>query len=60
LSKLNNVSIKVFNVTGKLLLSESGINVDVYQLNIGSELTGVYFVEISTVDRSQRYKILKE
>ena len=59
LGNLKDVSIKVFNITGQLIYKNENINTPVYQLEI-KKSSGLYFIELSSNNESEKYKLLLE
>ena len=59
LGNLQDVSIKVLNVSGQLVYHEERINNSIHQFEL-NEPAGIYFVEISSAGGRQQYKLVKE
>ena len=58
LGELNDVSIQVLDLNGKLMYEHYNITTPVHQFNLsGSD--GVYFINIGTDGKYQRYKLVK-
>jgi hypothetical protein len=58
LGNLKEVSIKTFNVFGKLVYQKENINTSIHKLKL-SVASGVYIVEISAQGKTQPYKLVK-
>ncbi len=59
LGSLTDVSIKIFNVSGKLIYSKENINTPICSFEF-NESSGIYFVKLSANEKVQRYKLIKE
>lgn len=59
LGTLTEVSIKIFNVSGKLVYSQDNINTPICNFEF-KEAPGIYFIELSSVEKKQRYKLIKK
>ena len=59
LGSLTNVSVKVYNETGQLVLRQDNVNSSMHQFNLNGA-TGVYFVEVSSEGATRRFKLIKE
>ncbi len=57
LKNLQNVSIKVYDLTGKLILSEQNINERIHNLNLNQPV-GFYIIELTANNQTQRYKLI--
>ncbi len=57
LGNLQNVSIKVYDATGKVILSEENINEKIHKLNLNQPV-GFYVVEVTNENQIQRYKLM--
>ncbi len=58
LNNLTDASIKVFNITGKLIYQENEINSSPYQFELNAS-SGVYIIEINTNQKKQFFKLIK-
>ena len=59
LGSLKNVTVQVFSIGGQLLNQKMNINTPNYQF-VFNEAPGIYFIEISTDSKTQRYKLVKQ
>ncbi len=58
LNGLNNVSINIYNVTGKLIYNANSINETTHQINLNGN-PGLYLLEINSNEGSQYHKLMK-
>jgi Secretion system C-terminal sorting domain/Putative Ig domain len=58
LGDLKDVTVKVFNVRGKLVYSKKNTNTSLFQFNLDVS-SGTYFIELKVKDSTQRFKLLK-
>jgi len=58
LGSLNNVSIKVLNVSGRLIYYKENINVPIYQFELDAA-PGIYILELSAKGEKQQFKLVK-
>jgi hypothetical protein len=57
---LDNLSISIFDVTGKSVLIKSAMSFDTYTLDIASFTSGIYFLELETANGLKKVeKIIK-
>ncbi|PCJ27923.1 MAG: hypothetical protein COA97_03040 [Flavobacteriales bacterium] len=54
---LKDVTINVFNVNGQLVYHKKNITTSTYQFEL-KEVSGIYFIEISTQKEKQLYKLI--
>ncbi len=56
----DTTSIKIFDISGKLMLSQSSASTNgTYQVNVQDLSSGMYFVNVSTTNLSSTFKITK-
>ena len=58
LGNLKNVSIKMFNVNGQLILQNENITSPLYQFEF-NEIPGIYFVDVNVQNNTHRFTIVK-
>ncbi len=59
LGTLEDVSIQVFNIAGRLIYQQEGINTKDFQFEL-NEGPGVYLIELNAQGEQQHYKLVKE
>ena len=59
LGSLNNVSIKVLNVSGQLIYYKENINSPIYQFELNAA-PGIYILELSAEGEKQQFKLIKQ
>jgi len=59
LGTLTNTTIKVVNVTGQTVYLKEGVNSNKYQFEL-NEAKGVYFIEVISGDKRQKFKLIKK
>ena len=59
-AETNINTITLFDLNGKLLQSQGGINRPVTEINMNSFKSGLYFMQVETVEKTVIKKILKE
>ncbi len=59
LGNLKNVSIKIFNVSGQLILNNENITSSLYQFEF-NEMPGIYFVDINNQSETHRFTLMKK
>lgn len=57
---LNNINIKVFNVTGQKIFEKTNISGNRFNIDISNQTAGVYFIEILSDNSILRGKLIKE
>ncbi|GAG92037.1 unnamed protein product, partial [marine sediment metagenome] len=57
LGSLNNVSIKVQNLSGQLIYYKENINTPIYQFELDAS-PGIYILELSSVGEKQQFKLI--
>ncbi|WP_109434949.1 T9SS type A sorting domain-containing protein [Aquimarina sp. AU119] len=56
----DNTNIKIFDISGKLLISQSSVSASgIYQVNVQDLASGIYFVSVNATDLSSTFKIIK-
>ncbi|MCH8903698.1 MAG: T9SS type A sorting domain-containing protein [Bacteroidetes bacterium] len=58
LGKLKKVTIKVFNVVGKLVYQAENINTSIHRFEL-NETPGLYIIKVSSQGERQQYKLVK-
>ncbi len=56
---LNDIDIRVLNTVGQELKSEQNIITKTYQFEL-NEASGIYFIEITSNNETQRFKLIRE
>ena len=56
---LENISIKIFNINGQLVLQENNINGATYQFEL-NEIPGIYFIDIVVQNHQKQFTIVKK
>jgi len=59
LGNLQDVSVKIFDTNGQLIYNKENINTSIFQFDLNT-ISGIYFIEISSNDLSQKYKLIIE
>lgn len=59
LGHLNEVDLRVFNMTGQLLYERTGIRTATHRFELNGA-AGVHMIEITSKGQTQRYKLIKE
>ena len=59
LGNLQTVSLKVFDVTGNVIYSDSNVKTKLYQFNLNKP-AGFYIIEITTNNQTQKFKLVVE
>lgn len=59
LGQLKNTSIKVFDITNKLVYQENNINSSTLNFEL-KEPAGIYIVEVNSEGKTRRFKLVKE
>jgi len=55
-----NVSIDIYNLVGKLVLSEKKIDSNSFDINLSNYQTGVFIISLTVDNKQYKYKILKK
>ena len=56
---LKNVSIKVLNVSGRLIYYKENINTPIYQFELDAA-PGIYILELSAEGEREQFKLIKQ
>ena len=59
LGSLNDVSIKVLNVSSRLIYYKENINIPIYQFELDAA-PGIYILELSAEGEKQQFKLIKQ
>ena len=59
LGNLENVTVKLLDLKGKVLFVETKVNESLYSFEM-NQVAGVYFVEVSSENSVKRFKVVKE
>ncbi len=58
-NKTENVSVKLINTLGEIILEKINLNSDKFSIDISNQANGIYFLEINTNEVVSRTKIIK-
>ncbi len=56
----NNAAIKVFNLTGQMIVEKQNQNGKQFSIDLSNQSAGIYFVEVQTATNIYRSKVVKE
>jgi hypothetical protein len=56
----NNAAIKVFNLTGQMIVEKQNQNGKQFSIDLSNQSAGIYFVEVQTATGIYRSKVVKE
>ncbi|MDZ4757318.1 MAG: T9SS type A sorting domain-containing protein [Bacteroidota bacterium] len=58
--KLINATIKLYNITGQLIIQKSNLSGDNFNMDLSGYARGIYILEINEGERVERIKVVKE
>lgn len=56
---IKNIDLKVFNVLGEIVYQKRNITEALYQLRL-NQPSGIYFIQLNTIDKQRQIKIIKK
>ncbi|WP_040278775.1 T9SS type A sorting domain-containing protein [Psychroserpens damuponensis] len=56
---IKNIDLKIFNVLGEIVYEKRNITEALYQLKL-NQPSGIYFVQLNTIDKQRQIKIIKK
>jgi hypothetical protein len=59
-SSLNQATVKVYDMSGRLIFTDNMKNMNTYELNTSAFESGIYFVEVQSAQQFFRNRIIKE
>ena len=58
--KLSNATIKLYNITGQIILQKTNLSGDNFTVDLSEYAKGIYILEISSSEGVERVKVVKE